>query len=239
MSVSRVAFIPARGGSKRLPRKNVIDFNGQPIIAFTIKAAIDSNCFERVVVSTEDDEIAGVARRFGAEVDRRQPALATDGARVTDVCLDFLDREASGGRNWAVMACLYATAPMRNAEDIRATVDLVDPGHCGFAMAVTRYALAPHQALKMGTDKNLSPMWPDLVERRVTELPPLVVDNGSTYAVEVASFRRHRSFYGPGLRGHEMPRERSVDIDTREDYDLALWLARQSEMSRSSSGVSR
>jgi CMP-N-acetylneuraminic acid synthetase len=228
MNVSRVALIPARGGSKRLPRKNVLDFSGRPIIAFTIMAAIDSKRFERVVVSTEDNEIADVAARFGAEIDQRPSGLAADEARVTDVCIDFLNREENAGRNWAVMACLYATAPMRNAEDIQTTVDLIEPGRCAFAMAVTRYALTPHQALKMGRDGGLAPMWPDLVERRASELPPLVVDNGSTYAVEVDSFRHYRSFYGPGLRGYAMPRNRSIDIDTREDYEFALWLAGRS-----------
>src|ERR1700686_1928854 len=100
--MSAVAIIPARGGSKRLPRKNIIDFLGKPIIGYTIDAALQSGCFERVVVSTEDDEIAGVAEACGASVDRRAPALATDSAGVVDVCIDFLNREAAAGRNWRV-----------------------------------------------------------------------------------------------------------------------------------------
>jgi CMP-N-acetylneuraminic acid synthetase len=143
-----VAIIPARGGSKRLPRKNIVDFLGRPIIAYTIDAARDSGCFERIVVSTEDDEIVAIAERAGAMVDRRAPELATDGVGLVDVCLDFLDREAGVGRNWDVMACLYATAPLRNAKDIRATMALLEPGRCAFSMAVTSYERYPHQALK-------------------------------------------------------------------------------------------
>ena len=221
-----IAIIPARGGSKRLPRKNVIDFLGRPMLAFTIEAVCESGCFERIVVSTEDAEIADIAFSLGADVDRRAAELATDQARVTDVCLDLLDREAASGRHWTTMACLYATAPMRNAGDIRATLRLLEPGHCQFAMAVTRYALPPHQALKLADDGSLSPMWPELIEQRTNDLPPLVVDNGSTYAADVQAFRRHKTFYGPTLRGYEMPRHRSVDIDTAEDYELALLVAK-------------
>jgi CMP-N-acetylneuraminic acid synthetase len=178
---------------------------------------------DRVVVSTEDAEIADVARKFGAEVDHRPARLATDQARVLDLCLEFLDRERRAGRSWDVMACLYATAPMRTAADIRAAVDLLEPDRCDFVMAVTRYPLPPHQALKLEAGGLLLPMWPELIELRASELPQLVVDNGSTYVVDVAAFERHQTFYGPKLRGYEMPRERSIDIDTREDYEYALW----------------
>ena len=224
--MSAVALIPARGGSKRLPRKNVIDFLGRPIIAYTIEAALASGCFERVVVSTEDDEIAAVAEASGALVARRSAALSTDTATVVEVCIDLLDSEAAAGRQWQILGCLYATAPLRTAADIRATLALLEPGACAFAMAVTAYDLDPWAALKFGPDGGLSPMWPELIELRPQQLPRMRVDNGSTYAVNVAEFRMHRTFYGPGLRGHEMPRERSVDIDTKGDLDIALWHAR-------------
>ena len=227
-----IAIIPARGGSKRLPRKNVIDFLGRPMIAYTIEAALTSGCFKRVVVSTEDAEIAEVSLRFGGEVDMRPTQLATDEARVTQVCLDLLAREEEAGRAWPFFACLYATSPMREAEDIRTLLALLESGTCSFAMAVTDYALPPHQALKLEPDGELSPMWPDLVARRTSEMPALVVDNGSTYAAETAAFRQFRTFYGPGLRGHRMPRERSVDIDTQEDLAYALWLAGHGQRAR-------
>lgn len=223
--VSRLAIIPARGGSKRLPRKNVLDFLGRPMIGYTIEAARESGCFDRILVSTEDEEIAEIARSFGADIDRRPAQFSTDAARVTDVCLDLLQREDGEGRTWRVMACLYATAPMRNAADVRATVGLLEPGRCDFAMAVTRYPLPPHQALKLEGDGTLLPMWPDLVGRRASELPDLVVDNGSTYAVDVRAFKDYKTFYGPTLRGHEMPRTRSIDIDTREDFEQARRVA--------------
>jgi N-acylneuraminate cytidylyltransferase len=120
---------------------------------------------------------------------------------------------------------LYATAPLRTADDIGATVALLAPEACDFALAVSEYDSPPHQALALNDDHRVTPKWPDLVERRADEIGPLVVDNGSTYAVDVSAFREHQSFYGPGLRGHLMPRERSVDIDTPLDFDLALFFA--------------
>jgi pseudaminic acid cytidylyltransferase len=226
--MSAVAIIPARGGSKRLPRKNVMEFFGIPIIAHTIEAAYSSECFGRVVVSTEDEEIATISERFGASVHQRAPGLATDKATVVEVCLDFLNSETESGRNWEVMACLYATAPLRSAGDIRATVALLDPPDCAFAMAISRYNMSPHEAMKLGPDGSLTPMWPDLLHFKSSELPPLRVDNGSTYAVDVASFREQRTFLGRGLKGYEMPMSHSVDIDTLEDFDLALWQAKRS-----------
>ena len=220
-----VAIIPARGGSKRLPRKNVVDFLGRPIIAFTIDAAMESGCFDRVVVSTEDDQIAEVCSQFDVLVDRRSPQLATDTVTLVEVCLDFIDREQEAGRNWDVLACLYATAPLRNADDIRGTMALIKRGRCGFAMAVTAYGHYPHQALIFADDSSLTPMWPDVVERRATELPRLRAGNGSTYVVDVQEFRRHRSFYGPNLKGFDMPPSRSIDIDTRDDLELARCMA--------------
>jgi CMP-N-acetylneuraminic acid synthetase len=221
----RLAIIPARGGSKRLPRKNLLPFGGQPIIVHTIAAALASARFERILVSTDDSDIAAIAKTAGAEIHRREEALATDDARVVDVCLDVLESEERARRSYDVFSCLYATAPLRTAEDIAAVVDLIDGTAVNFAMAVTAYPLPPHQALRMSNDNMLTPMWPDLVDRRASSLDPLVVDNGSTYAATVTAFRKHRTFYGPGLRGHLMPRKRSIDIDDQTDYALACWYA--------------
>lgn len=216
-----LAVIPARGGSRRLPRKNVAEFCGRPIIAWTVEAALAANRFERVVVSTEDGEIAREARAAGAEISERSPALASDTARVVDVCLDLLAQEERADRSYDALCCLYPTAPLRRAEDIAGVLDLLEPGVCDFAMATTRYAHPPHQALMTGADGALRPLWPELVERREAELGDLCVDNGSTYAVAVAAFRAHRTFYGPGLRGWHMPFARSIDIDEHEDLELA------------------
>ena len=217
-----IAIIPARGGSKRLPRKNVVDFLGRPIVAWTIEAARASNRFARIVVSTDDDEIGSIARQYGAEVADRPAELAGDRSGVVDVCLDLLAREEQAGRHYDIFCCLYATAPLRTADDICAVLDLVDPGHSDFAMAVTEYDLPPYRALKQESDGSLTPMWPELVGRKSQDVPSLVVNNGSTYAATVAAFRQYQTFTGPGVRGHSMPRERSTDIDYQADLDQAI-----------------
>lgn len=220
-----VAIIPARGGSKRLPRKNIAEFLGKPIIAYTIEAALNSEVFERVVVSTEDAEIAEVARHYGAEIAVRHLALSSDTATLREVCSDFLQIELNRGNRYEVFACLLATAPMRSAHDIRSVSELIDLGKCDFSMAVTSYNLPPFQALQANTDNFLEPMWPDLVNLSSQEAPELVVDNGSTYFAASVAFEREHTFYGKGLRGHHMPRERSIDIDDSFDLELARFWA--------------
>ena len=222
-----VCIIPARGGSKRLPRKNVADFLGRPILAYSIDAALQSRVFSRVVVSTEDEEIAETARRAGAETHERRRDLAGDTASLVDVCTEFLNEEEEAGRAWEFFGCLLATAPMRNADDVRRAHALLAPGICDFAMAVTTYPLPPLQALRANESGFLRPMFPDLVGLRSQETPALFVDNGSTYLAFVSAFRNERTFYGRRMRGHVMPRERSVDIDEPFDLELARLLARR------------
>jgi CMP-N-acetylneuraminic acid synthetase len=222
-----LAVIPARGGSKRLPRKNVIDFFGRPILAHTIAAARAAGIFERILVSTEDAEILRLAQEYRAEVDARPAALGRDEATVTDVCLELLGRHAAQGDSYNTLTVLYATAPLRSAEDIRATHALLEPGHCDFAMAVTEFQQPVHQALKSDADGRLTPVFPDVASRRADVANRFVAGNGSTYSVNVSAFLRVRDFYGQPLCGHIMPLERSVDIDTAADLDLARYYGNQ------------
>ena len=218
-----ICIIPARGGSKRLPRKNIIDFQGKPIIAYTINAAIKTGLFDRVVVSTDDQEIANVSIKFGAEIDFRKKELATDDSRVVDVCLDFLNHETKSNNFYDMISCLYATAPLRNYNDIKSMINMVSDGRCKFAIAVTKFHYPPHQALKFDENCDITPFWPKLLLMNSNELPKLCVDNGSTYVMDVNEFIRLKSFYGQPLKGYLMPRERSVDIDTKSDLELARY----------------
>jgi pseudaminic acid cytidylyltransferase len=215
-----VAIIPARGGSKRLPRKNVALLAGRPLITYTIESAFGSGLFTRVIVSTEDPEIAAVAAQAGAQVDARPAALASDTAGVVDVCCDLLGRLSESA---ATFCCLYATAALRRPDDIRAARELLDPGRCDFVMAVTEYAKTPLQALAETGDGRLRLMWPDLVDLPREKRPRLWVDNGSTYWCTTGAFLDARTFYGPNLRGYPMPRARSVDVDTPDDLELLAY----------------
>jgi pseudaminic acid cytidylyltransferase len=225
-----LAIIPARGGSKRLPRKNILDFHGKPILAYTIEAAFRSGLFKKVIVSTEDAEIAEIAAKYHAEVAVRKPDLATDAATVAQVCENVLLEEQGQGRVYDILCCLYATAPLRCAEDIAATVALLEKGACRFAIAATHYSHYPHQALIRNSDGYLVPRWPEWCDLRGSEVGELLAGNGSTYAVFVEDFLREKDFYGPGMRAHIMPFVRSIDIDTAEDFELAWCLAKCAAM---------
>lgn len=223
---SRLAIIPARGGSKRLPRKNVIPFFGRPMLEWTVRAARDAGLFDRVVVSTEDSEIADAARQAGAEVWDRSPTLAGDDAAVSSVVRDLLARMSEQGQEFDVFCTLYATAPLRTGQDVRAVVDLLDDG-ADFAMAVTTFDLPVHQALKSDPAGYSVPVFPDLVLSRSSDVPEYFVDNGSTYAVRTQAFLQQGSFYGTPMKTHMMPRDRSVDLDTADDLETLKAAARK------------
>ena len=220
--MKRIAIIPARGGSKRLPRKNILTFAGRPMIAYSIEAARQSRLFEAVLVSTEDPEIAKVARAEGAEVMARPAELATDTATVNETLLAVLDMLGRAGRSWDQLCCLYATAPLRSAADLIAMQKLLDPPRVCFVMAVSAYGQPPHQAMVRDNKGYLRFQWPELGACRASDLPTFVVDNGSSYWADVEAYRRQRTFYGDSLVGYEMPLNRSIDIDTPEQFDLAL-----------------
>ncbi len=221
----RIAIIPARGGSKRLPRKNIADFYGKPIIAHTIEAALESKLFESVIVSTEDDEIATISHTYGAEVHRRDASLASDSAKVVDVCLALLAEKEKRSDKYDVMCCLLATSPLRNASHIKEAYQLFEAHGRRFVMAVTQFSKSPWQALRINENGSLSPMWSEWVNIRSQDRPQLLVDNGSTYIVDVDAFRVQKSFYGEGLRGYVMAPEYSVDIDEPADLGLAKYYA--------------
>ncbi len=216
----RIAVIPARGGSKRLPGKNIIDFLGRPIIAYSIEAARECGLFERVIVSTDDEDIARVSEQFGAETDRRPDELATDDAHLIDVCLDLFDREAEQGREYDQFCMVHATSPLRQASDIKAVVELLEEGRCLFACALSEFNHYAHQALKLDENGFIEPMWPEHVNQHSHLMPHLVGGSGSTYAAFIDAFRAQRTFFGKPMRGHLMDRLRSIDIDIEEDLEI-------------------
>lgn len=225
--LKHLAVIPARGGSKRLRRKNIIGFLGKPILAYTIEAARKAKVFARIIVSTEDTEIARVAKRYGAEVDNRPRELASDSATMADVCVELLNRLAKNGERFDTLTLLLATAALRDANDIRETVRLVEPGKCDYAMAVSEYVQPVHQALRKDESGNLTMMFPELASRRADSVGRYLVGNGSTTTVNAERFRNDGKFFGTPMRGYEMPFERAVDIDERDDLELSLFYAKK------------
>lgn len=221
----KIAVIPARGGSKRLPGKALIELQGKPLIAHTIRAAIESDRFKKVVVSSDSLDILDAATTFGAIAHRRSDELAGDETPTAPVLLDLLEQETAKGINWDVLACLYATAPLRTAQDICAVVDLLDTDNCDFAMAVCEADRPVHQSLTLDDNGTLTSVWPEMINLNSQDAPAYLFGNGSTYAVNVPAFIKSKSLYGQGLKGYVMPRERSVDINTQEDFDLMHYYA--------------
>ncbi len=218
----RLAIIPARGGSKRLPRKNLIDFYGKPIIYWTIKAAIESHIFDDIFVSTEDEEIKEISKKYHCKVLNRLNSLATDSSTIVEVILSHLKEFNSIGKKYEYVYCLYPTAPLRNKNDLINISNIFEKQiNVDSVMAVTNFSHYPFQALRINHEKIIQPFWPEYISKRSTELPNLVAGNGSTYAIKTDLFLKHKSFLLPDNNyAYEMESWRSLDLDNYEDLIL-------------------
>jgi pseudaminic acid cytidylyltransferase len=221
-------MIPARGGSKRVKRKNVRDLNGEPLISYTIKAANESDIFDEVIVSTEDSEIAEIAEDYGANIPFRRPSkLASDTAQVVDVVDHTLSYYEEQGIEFDHLAVLLATTPLRTAADLRNAYQRFESAsEAEFLMSVTDYQYSPYEAL-YENGGFLENYWEEFSGRRSQERPDLYVDTGAAYIMNIDAYKRERTLYGSNLVGYHMPPERSVDIDEPFDLKLAEFLIQQ------------
>jgi len=216
-----IAIIPARGGSKRIPRKNIRDFHGQPMIAWPIAAARASGLFDRIIVSTDDDEIAKIAREAGAETPFIRPLeLADDHSGTTDVIVHALSRAAEAGWDIEAACCIYATAAFVLPDDLVAGRKLLSE-QCDFAFPAVRYGHPPQRGF---TDSgNGSPQFtqPEHRGTRTQDLPPVFHDSGQFYWGMRDAWLEKRPFFSDRTRFLEMPEWRAVDIDRPEDWERA------------------
>ncbi len=217
-----LCLIPAKGGSTRLARKNVVELGGRPLIGWAINAAVQSGCMDRIVVSTEDEAIADKARSLGAETPFMRPmVLARDPAGVVDVALHALATLREQGDAYQTLVILLPTCPFRSSEDIQNAIGLFRRQGGRFLMSVSRYEHTPFAAMKLSEDGLLNPYFQEYIGRKSQEMPQAVRANGAIHVLDVASFEQVRSYYAQPLLGFEMPWERSVDIDTAHDLRLA------------------
>ena len=223
----KVAIVPARGGSKRIPRKNVRAFAGKPIIAHSIAAALDSGCFDRVIVSTDDAEIAEVARAHGAELPFiRPPELADDHAGTVPVVQHALRWLEEAGSPATLACCLYATAPFVRPEDLRQGLALLEAGGGDFVFPVTDFGFPIQRALRLGPHDEVAMFDPAAYGLRSQDLEPAFHDAGQFYWGRAAAWLAGRPVFGPGATALRLPRHRVQDIDTPEDWLRAEWLYR-------------
>lgn len=219
----RLAIIPARGGSKRIPRKNIRDFCGRPMIAWPITAAQESGCFDRIIVSTDDDEVADVAQKEGAEVPFRRPsALADDHTPTIPVIAHGIDAsEAHYGTTAKDVCCLYATAPFVRAADLRAALDHLKHGAYSYVFPVTSYPFPIQRALRRDASGCVEMFNPDNFSKRSQDLEEAWHDAGQFYWGAAESWRAGDPIFGNSAYGLPLPRYRVQDIDTLEDWTRA------------------
>jgi N-acylneuraminate cytidylyltransferase len=212
-----VCVIPARGGSKRFPRKNLALFKGVPLIGLTVETARAAAVFSRVIVSTDDREIADTAARFGAEIRDRPASLAGDFITLEPVLLDVWDAMSRDGSRFEIGAVMLTTSPLRRPSDVRDAYEKFRGADADYLMIVSRYLKSPFLALRQnGSFGEL--MFPDLA--RLQPAPPVWVDTGMAYFARMDALARERTFYGRRMVMHEVPVERAIDVD--ESYHLRL-----------------
>jgi N-acylneuraminate cytidylyltransferase len=218
---SVLGVITARGGSKGLPRKNLLPFRGAPLIAWTIEAARAAKSIDRLILSSDDEEIIEIARSLGCEAPfRRAAELASDTAASVDVVLDAADR--APGHDIVVL--LQPTSPLRTAGDIEATLALMAAAGAPGAVSVSEAPCHPYLIFGRDAAGRLSPFVekPPALSWRRQDLPPAYRVNGSVYAADLVWLRTERTLCKAGETvAYEMPVERSFDIDTLEDLQAA------------------
>jgi pseudaminic acid cytidylyltransferase len=220
----RIAVIPARGGSKRIPRKNVKLFAGVPMIVHSLRAAIEAQLFEHVLVSSDDREILEVAARHGGEPLERPPELADDHTGTIPVIRHAVRWAEAQGWELEGVCCIYATAPFVRAEDIRRGWELLDGKNLDFAFSATTFAAPVYRAL-LRTGEGVRMIFPEHFPTRSQDLPEVIHDAGQFYWGTARAWQEEDRLFTERAAPVMLPRHRVQDIDTSEDWQRAevIW----------------
>jgi CMP-N-acetylneuraminic acid synthetase len=222
-----LGLIPAKAGSTRLPGKNILPLAGKSLLERTIVSARKSGLCDRICVSTESEDVAAIARAAGVELPFMRPEhLARDPAGVVDVALHALDEWKSRGERFDTLVILLPTSPFRRGEDIAGALATYLRLRVDFLMSVVREVHSPLYSLVLERER-LLPLHPEWLNLVGVERPALVRCNGAVTIVAVERFRQERNYYGYPLGAYEMPLERSLDIDTPEEFAYAEFLAQR------------
>ena len=225
--ITTLTVIPAKLGSNRVPRKNIRELAGKPLVNYTIDAALTSRVCGEVMVSTESTEIAEIAKKAGAKVPFMRPAyLGKDPYGVVDVCLHVIDEYEKQNIYFRKLIILLPTSPFRSKEDIQESNRIYDESEAKFLMSVSEFGHNPFGALyfEKNEDNTINPCFPDYIGKKAHELPKTFRANGAVCIVDVAAFREAGTYYGTPLHTYEMPWQRSIDIDTDLDFKFAEYL---------------
>ena len=216
-----IAIITARGGSKRIPKKNIKVFCGKPILAYSIQAALDSGLFETVMVSTDSEEIAEVARRYGAAVPfMRSEKTSDDFATTADVLLEVLSEYEKRGKTFEEMVCIYPTAPFVTAEKLQAAAKYLESGTAGMVMPVIPFSYPPQRGYVI-KDEYLEMKWKENYSARSQDLEKLYHDAGQFYFYKVAEYKKKSGKITEGIFPMILDEMEVQDIDNETDWKLA------------------
>ncbi|MCH5274568.1 MAG: pseudaminic acid cytidylyltransferase [Lachnospiraceae bacterium] len=216
-----VAIITARGGSKRIPKKNVKPFLGKPIILYSIQAALSSGIFDEVMVSTDDEEIAELAKAAGASVPfLRSEEAANDHATTADVLWEVFSTYREQGRNFDYACCIYPTAPFVSGEKLRKAMTMLQEAEADSLLPVVRFSFPPQRSVVL-RDGFLSFRWPEHMNSRSQDLEPFYHDAGQFYCMKVSSFLEQKRLVMDKTIPFELPELEVQDIDTLQDWEIA------------------
>lgn len=216
-----VAIITARGGSKRIPRKNIKEFCGKPILAYSIEAALTSGIFDTVMVSTDDEEIAEIAKQYGAEVPfYRSEKTANDYATTNDVLLEVLEEYEKRGEHFDLACCIYPTAPFVTAQKLKAAVEQLNASDADTLIPVVAFSYPPQRAMIV-KDGRLVFEYPRYLDSRSQDLEPHYHDVGQFYVFRTESFQKNRKLMIGNILPMVISEMEVQDIDNQTDWEIA------------------
>jgi pseudaminic acid cytidylyltransferase len=218
-----LCVIPARGGSKRITRKNIRTFIDRPIISYSISTAILSGIFDRVMVSTEDKEIADVARRYGATIPfMRSPETADDFTGIAEVLIETIHRLNEMGENYNIVCCILPTSPLLDSDRILNSVRILESENSTDAvLSVAQYDSPIQRALKKNSDGTIDMLWPENRLIRSQDLEPRFFDAGQYYTLRTEVLLNSRSVFPPNTKPDVLDNRMVQDIDNLDDWELA------------------
>lgn len=220
-----IAIIPARGGSKRIPRKNIKDFCGKPMISWSIQSVLDSGCFDKIIVSTDNEEIAEVARTYGAEVPFVRPAeLSNDHAGTIPVIAHAIEWFKNRGYEVDNACCIYATAPFVLPTDLQLGLNILKQSGADYAFAVTSFPFPIQRAIRITPENRVQMFQPENFNTRSQDLEEAWHDAGQFYWGKSKAWMSHKQVFSEDAAPIKIERHRVQDIDTQEDWLRAEWM---------------
>ncbi|MBE5852441.1 MAG: pseudaminic acid cytidylyltransferase [Lachnospiraceae bacterium] len=216
-----LAIITARGGSKRIPRKNIKNFLGKPILAYSIEAAVVSGIFDEVMVSTEDEEIAEIAKSYGAKVPFfRSEKTAGDFATTNDVLLEVIEEYEKRGQRFDMACCIYPTAPFVTAEKIKDAMNKLKDSDADTLIPVVQFSYPPQRAMVI-REELLQFKYLEYIDSRSQDLEKEYHDVGQFYCFKVEPYKRNQKLMLGKILPYVVPEMEVQDIDTESDWQIA------------------